>query len=254
MNVVTARRSRSADTRAVPVVERLEAYYSRPTTTRRSHVRLSALTGSAMTRTAARMSTLAKRALDASVSGLLLLGAAPLFALVALAIRLTDQGPVLFWQTRVGRHGRTFRFPKFRTMVVDAERALDQIAHLNQHGQSVTFKMRHDPRITRVGRLLRRLSLDELPQLWCVFTGQMSLVGPRPPVPREVALYTVRDRVRLDATPGLTCTWQVSGRSEIPFEQQVELDREYVFHNNIWVDVKLLAKTVPAVLTARGAY
>jgi len=244
----------SAAAHGARVAARLDAFYSQPSTTRRSRVRLSAAAASALARQAARFSTGAKRALDLAVSGGLLLGALPMFALIALAIKLTDRGPVLFWQTRVGRHGRTFRFPKFRTMVVDAERKLEQIAHLNQHGQSVTFKMKDDPRITRVGKLLRRLSLDELPQLWCVFTGQMSLVGPRPPVPREVARYTLRDRVRLQAVPGLTCTWQVSGRSEIPFEQQVELDREYVFSNNIWVDVKLLAKTVPAVLTARGAY
>ena len=165
------------------------------------------------------------------------------------------EGPVLVWQTRVGRHGRLLRFPKFRSMRVDAEAVKAQLAAANQHGASgVTFKMKRDPRITAVGRLIRKLSIDELPQLWLVLTGDMSLVGPRPPVPSEVERYTVADRRRLDVKPGLTCTWQVSGRSDIPFDRQVELDVEYIQSRSVLVDIGLLARTVPAVLLGRGAY
>jgi lipopolysaccharide/colanic/teichoic acid biosynthesis glycosyltransferase len=179
----------------------------------------------------------------------------PLFTLVALAIKLGDGGPVLFWQTRVGRDGREFPFPKFRSMVVDAERRRAAIEQTNQHGQAgVTFKMVRDPRITRVGRLIRRTSIDELPQLWCVLRGDMSLVGPRPPLVSEVARYTLRDRERLSVVPGLTCIWQVNGRSEVPFEQQVEMDLEYIRQNSLAADVKLIAETVPAVVKGRGAY
>src|SRR5947209_13217674 len=163
-----------------------------------------------------------KRAIDivASVAGLICLS--PLFLVVAVAIKLTDGGPVLFRQTRVGRWGREFPFPKFRSMVMNAEQLKDQLLALNQHKAGVTFKMKRDPRVTWIGRIIRKLSIDELPQLWCVLMGDMSLVGPRPPVPREVALYTLADRRRLDVTPGPTCIWQVSGRGAIPFEQQVE--------------------------------
>ncbi len=166
-----------------------------------------------------------KRLLDVVVSASALIALAPLFAVVALIIKLQDGGPVLFWQTRVGRWGRTFSCPKFRSMVVDADRLKDQLLASNDHGASVTFKMKRDPRITPIGRLIRKLSIDELPQLWCVFRGEMSLVGPRPPVPREVALYSLRDRLRLEAKPGLTCLWQVSGRGDLPFDRQVEARR-----------------------------
>lgn len=195
-----------------------------------------------------------KRAIDvaASLGGLIAL--APLFLTVAALIKLTDRGPVLFWQSRVGQWGREFPFPKFRSMHVNAEAMKDQILAQNQHGDSVTFKMKNDPRITWIGRLIRRASIDELPQLWCVLRGDMSLVGPRPPVPREVALYTLKDRRRLDVIPGLTCTWQVEGRGDIPFDQQVQMDVAYIESQSLWLDIKLLLKTVPAVLTGRGAY
>ena len=124
----------------------------------------------------------------------------------------------------------------------------------NEHGQSVTFKMKKDPRITWIGRIIRRTSIDELPQLWCVLKGDMSLVGPRPPVPREVALYTLQDRRRLDVIPGLTCIWQVEGRGDIPFDEQVQMDMAYIESQSFWFDIKLLLKTVPAVLTGKGAY
>lgn len=196
-----------------------------------------------------------KRTLDivGSLAGLILLS--PVFLFVATCIKLTDRGPVLFWQQRVGRWGREFSFPKFRSMVINAEDLKDQLLKENDHGSSVvTFKMKRDPRVTLIGRLIRRTSIDELPQMWCVLRGDMSLVGPRPPVPREVALYTLTDRRRLDVIPGLTCIWQVSGRGEIPFEQQVQLDVEYIESQSIWTDLTLVAKTIPAVLLGKGAY
>lgn len=195
-----------------------------------------------------------KRGVDITVAGLALVALAPLLGLIALAIKLTDRGPVFFWQVRVGRHGREFAFPKFRSMTVDAERLKARLLAENDHGVSVTFKMRRDPRVTRIGRVLRRLSLDELPQLWSVLVGDMSLVGPRPPVPREVALYQVSDRRRLDVTPGLTCIWQVSGRGDVPFAEQVRMDVDYIETRSLRRDAVLLLKTIPAVLTGRGAY
>jgi lipopolysaccharide/colanic/teichoic acid biosynthesis glycosyltransferase len=196
-----------------------------------------------------------KRFIDfaAALAGMVVL--APLFLAVALAIKLTDRGPVLFWQTRVGQYGREFPFPKFRSMVTNAEALKDTLLAQNQHGgEGVTFKMKRDPRITWIGRIIRKLSIDELPQLWNVLIGDMSLVGPRPPVPREVALYTLLDRRRLDVIPGLTCIWQVSGRSDIPFDKQVELDVQYIQSQSLWLDIKLLFLTVPAVLLGKGAY
>ena len=195
-----------------------------------------------------------KRLVDLLVAAAALVVLAPLFAAVALLIKLGDGGPVLFWQVRVGRWGREFPFPKFRSMVADAETLKDALLARNDHGGGATFKMKRDPRITPVGRVIRKLSIDELPQLWCVLKGDMSLVGPRPPLPREVALYNLSDRRRLDATPGLTCIWQVSGRGDIPFDRQVELDVQYIQSQSLRLDLLLLLRTIPAILTARGAY
>ncbi|MFO0850929.1 MAG: sugar transferase [Gemmataceae bacterium] len=195
-----------------------------------------------------------KRDLDVVVSVALLVALSPLFAVVALLIKLTDGGPVLFWQTRVGRWGREFPFPKFRSMVTNAEALLPEVLKHNHHQTGVTFKSKADPRVTWIGRIIRRTSIDELPQLWCVLAGEMTLVGPRPAVPREVDRYTVADRRRLDVTPGLTCLWQVRGRGDIPFERQVELDIEYIERQSFLLDVKILCLTVPAVVTGRGAY
>jgi lipopolysaccharide/colanic/teichoic acid biosynthesis glycosyltransferase len=195
-----------------------------------------------------------KRVLDVAVSLAMLLVLSPFLFAVAVAIKLTDQGPVLFWQARVGQWGTEFPFPKFRSMVVNAEALKDKLLASNDHKNGVTFKMKRDPRVTWIGRILRKTSIDELPQLWCVLTGDMSLVGPRPPVPREVALYSLRDRRRLDVKPGLTCIWQVSGRGEIPFDKQVELDVSYIESQSLWLDLVLLLKTAPAILAGTGAY
>ena len=203
---------------------------------------------------APRVQARAKRALDIIGAGLLLLLLAPPLLLLALLIKLNDGGPVLYWQDRVGRFGKVFRFPKFRSMVVNAEVLQRELDARNQHGNGVTFKMKRDPRITWIGRIIRRASIDELPQLWCVLKGEMSLVGPRPALVREVARYTLADRRRLEAVPGLTCHWQVQGRSEIPFPQQVEMDVDYIERHDLALDLKLLVQTVPAVLGGRGAY
>lgn len=195
-----------------------------------------------------------KRLIDivGSLAGLVLLS--PLLAFVAAGVKLYDRGPVLYWQARVGLHGREFPFPKFRSMVVNADKMKDDLLAASDHGDSITFKMKKDPRITPMGRVIRKLSIDELPQLWCVLAGRMSLVGPRPPVPREVAEYSLSDRRRLDVTPGLTCIWQVEGRGDIPFDEQVQLDVRYIESQSLWLDIKLLFKTVPAVLIGKGAY
>jgi lipopolysaccharide/colanic/teichoic acid biosynthesis glycosyltransferase len=198
---------------------------------------------------------LIKRGIDIAVVLAALLLLAPLFGVVALCIRMHDRGPVLYWQKRVGRRGGEFAFPKFRSMCLDSDAMRAKVAAMNQHGaQGITFKMKADPRITPTGRVIRRFSIDELPQLWCVLTGQMTLVGPRPPMPAEVARYTLRDRERLSVVPGLTCFWQINGRSEIPFVQQVEMDIDYIHQRSLSTDLKILFKTIPAVLLGRGAY
>lgn len=196
----------------------------------------------------------AKRALDLIGSSAALLLLSPLFLVIALLIKLEDRGPVLFPQVRVGRHGREFRMFKFRSMHTNAEARLKELLAKNQHTGGVTFKIKDDPRITRVGRWLRKFSFDELPQFYNVFRGDMSLVGPRPPVPREVALYSLADRRRLAVKPGITCIWQISGRAEIDFPGQVQLDVRYIESSSLRQDIKILLKTIPAVLSGTGAY
>lgn len=195
-----------------------------------------------------------KRCVDlvGALIGLILL--APLFVLVAAAIKMTDGGPVFYRQTRTGQWGREFSFPKFRSMWVDADKMQADLLNQNNLGNSITFKMKHDPRVTPVGRIIRKFSIDELPQLWCVLRGDMSLVGPRPALPSEVAAYSLADRRRLDIKPGLTCIWQVSGRSNLPFEKQVQLDVQYIESQSLWLDLKLLVRTIPAVVFGYGAY
>lgn len=196
-----------------------------------------------------------KRSLDLLVVLPLTLLFLPLFAFIALWIWIIDFGPVLYWQRRIGLNGVEFEFPKFRSMCLDANEMRGKLLEQNQHGtKGVTFKMKRDPRVTSAGRFMRRFSIDEFPQLWCVLTGQMTLVGPRPPLPSEVDLYTANDRERLRVTPGLTCIWQVSGRSDIPFDRQVLMDIEYIHQGSLKTDLLLLCKTIPAVLLGRGAY
>ncbi|GGQ41486.1 sugar transferase [Couchioplanes azureus] len=177
----------------------------------------------------------------------------PLLLTVALCVRLTSRGPVLFRQVRVGRDGSPFRIFKFRSMYVDAEARLAELRHLNEH-DGVLFKIRDDPRVTPVGRWLRRLSLDELPQLLNVLSGQMSLVGPRPPLPSEVAAYADDVRRRLAVKPGMTGLWQVSGRSDLPWEEAVRLDLRYVENWSLSLDLVILLRTMTAVVRSSGAY
>lgn len=195
-----------------------------------------------------------KRVFDIAVAFIALVCLSPLLVTVAALIKLDSPGPLLFNQQRVGRHGETFRMWKFRSMFVDAEARKQQLMARNEMQGGVTFKMKNDPRITRVGRVIRKLSIDELPQLWNVLVGDMSIVGPRPPVPSEVAEYSIDERRRLDVAPGITCIWQVSGRSDIPFDEQVRLDVQYIESQSIWLDFLILLKTVPAVLLGKGAY
>lgn len=193
-----------------------------------------------------------KRAIDIVVSGVALLLLSPLLVGVGALIRLTSRGPVFFRQVRVGQFGRTFHMLKFRSMVVNAEELRAKLLAQNEQSGPV-FKMKTDPRITRVGRFIRKYSIDELPQLLNVLRGEMSLVGPRPPIPSEVEKYEAWQRRRLSVRPGLTCVWQVSGRNEISFEDWMYLDMQYIDHWCLKRDLELIVKTVPVVLTGRGA-
>ena len=197
---------------------------------------------------------IARRAVDIAIAGAALAVVAPVLAAAAVAIKIDDPGPIMFEQTRIGRYGRPFKMRKLRTMHVDAEARLAALAAKNERAGGVTFKIKKDPRITRVGRILRKLSIDELPQLYNVLEGSMTIFGPRPPLPREVAKYGPRERRRLEVTPGLTCFWQVEGRADLSFEQQVELDLRYIDLSNVGDEIAILAKTIPAVLTGSGAY
>jgi len=195
---------------------------------------------------------LTKRSVDIALSVILLLFAAPLLTAVSLAVQLSGRGPILFRQSRCGLNGRLFTLYKFRTMVDGAHERLAEVAHLNEMTGPV-FKSANDPRVTFVGRLLRKWSLDELPQLFNVLLGDMSLVGPRPPLPEEVLRYERWQRRRLSMKPGITCLWQVSGRNEVDFDRWMELDLEYIDNWTPMLDFKILAKTIPAVLSGRGA-
>ena len=195
-----------------------------------------------------------KRGFDIIVSLGFLVVFSPLFALIALLIKIEDRGPIIFAQTRVGTFGRTFKMYKFRSMCLNAEEKMKELMAQNQHSEGVTFKIKNDPRITKIGKWLRKFSLDELPQFFNVLKGDMSIVGPRPPVPREVEKYTLPDRRRLFVTPGITCLWQIGGRSEIDFSGQVQLDVQYIESQSFFGDIKILLKTVPAVLFSKGAY
>jgi exopolysaccharide biosynthesis polyprenyl glycosylphosphotransferase len=193
-----------------------------------------------------------KRLLDVLVATLVLVLALPVVGVIALLIKLTSGGNVLFRQTRCGLNGRFFTLYKFRTMVEDAEERRGALLHLNEMNGPV-FKLRSDPRVTAFGRFLRRFSLDELPQFWNVLRGEMSLVGPRPPIPEEVAKYQRWQRRRLAMKPGLTCLWQVSGRNNVDFDRWMQLDLEYIDSWSPTLDFKILLKTIPAVLSGKGA-
>jgi lipopolysaccharide/colanic/teichoic acid biosynthesis glycosyltransferase len=195
----------------------------------------------------------AKRLVDivGSLAAIMMLG--PVLLGVSALVKM-DGGPVVFVQTRVGRYGRQFKMFKFRSMHPDAEQRLALYLKQNQHGEGVTFKIKNDPRVTPVGRWIRRYSMDELPQLFNVLFGDMSLVGPRPPVPREVALYSLADHRRLMVKPGITCIWQVSGRAEIDFPGQVLLDVNYIDSQSLRQDLRILARTPKAVVFGTGAY
>src|SRR5438067_5083383 len=193
-----------------------------------------------------------KRLLDIGISLAILGIALPVITLVALAIKLTSPGSVFFKQARLGLNGRKFTLYKFRTMIEDAHERRGEVEHLNEMTGPV-FKAKSDPRVTPVGRILRRFSLDELPQLWNVLRGDMSLVGPRPPIPEEVAEYHRWHRRRLSMKPGLTCLWQISGRNNVDFDRWMQMDLQYIDNWSPSLDLKILLRTIPAVLSGRGA-
>ena len=196
----------------------------------------------------------AKRTLDIAISLIAIICLAPVLLIAALIIKLTDGGSVFYAHTRVGLDGNEFSCFKFRSMVPNADAIKTEMLNLNFHSDSRTFKVPDDPRITRFGRIMRKLSIDELPQLWNVLIGDMSIVGPRPPVPSEVEQYSLVDMDRLTVKPGLTCIWQVCGRSRIAFPEQLQMDLDYIDNRGMLLDLKLMALTVPAVISGDGAY
>ncbi|MCB9432392.1 MAG: sugar transferase [Ardenticatenaceae bacterium] len=195
-----------------------------------------------------------RRAFDFTVASIALFFLWPVMAITALAIKLDSPGPVLFKQKRVGKWGSTFLCFKFRSMYIDAEARKAELMAKNEVSGDVMFKMKDDPRVTRVGKLIRKLSIDELPQLLNVVRGEMRLVGPRPPVPSEVAQYEFDQRRRLNAIPGITGLPQISGRSNLSFTRWVELDLKYIEEQSLLKDIEILLKTIPAVVFSRGAY
>ena len=199
-----------------------------------------------------RIYEISKRAIDiiGAGSGLLLLS--PVIAIVACAVKFTSKGPIFFSQKRVGKNGKLFDMYKFRSMVVNAEELKEKLAHQNEMSGPM-FKMKDDPRVTKVGKFIRKTSLDELPQLWNVLKGDMSLVGPRPSLPKEVKQFEEWMYKRLTVKPGLTCYWQVSGRNNIDFEDWMKLDISYVEDRNLWIDIKLIFKTILVLFGDKNA-
>jgi exopolysaccharide biosynthesis polyprenyl glycosylphosphotransferase len=195
-----------------------------------------------------------KRILDILGSLTLILLLSPVLLIIALFVRFTSPGPIVYKQARIGRKGDSFQFFKFRSMYQDAEKRLAELLESGNEKQGPIFKMKNDPRVTPVGRFLRKYSLDELPQLFNVLRGDMSLVGPRPPLPREVEQYADSAFARLSVPPGITCLWQICGRSDTTFEEWVALDKLYVEQMSFWLDLKILLKTPTAVLRGDGAY
>lgn len=196
---------------------------------------------------------LAKRAFDLVCAFVFLAAFAPLIALLALIIKLTSKGPAFYRSTRVGLGGEHFQFLKLRSMYMDADSRLDALKEQNEKDGPI-FKIRNDPRVTPIGRFIRKYSLDELPQFLHVLMGDMSMVGPRPPVPKEVAHYDESTMERLSVKPGISCYWQVMGRSNLTFDEWMELDRRYVREMSFWTDIVILLKTPGAVFRGRGAY
>lgn len=194
-----------------------------------------------------------KRLFDILVSFIMLVILLPLFIIVGLAIVLTSKGHAFYVSTRVGLNGKEFKMVKFRSMIKDAEKMKKKLEKYNEMKDGPTFKMKDDPRITKVGKFIRKTSIDELPQLFNIFAGQMTFVGPRPGLPQEVAMYDDFARNRLLAKPGLTCIWQCSGRNTIDFQTWMKMDNEYLEKRSLWFDFVILLKTVPAVLTSKGA-
>ena len=194
-----------------------------------------------------------KRIMDVVCSAAALAVLSPIFLAVAVAIKLEDKGPVIFTQNRTGKDGRVFRMYKFRSMYVDAEKRRSELLARNE-ADGPLFKIADDPRVTKVGRFIRRTSIDELPQLVNILKGEMSIVGPRPLVTYEQNQCTEYQAQRLLVKPGLTCIWQVSGRSDTSFEELIEMDLEYIRNQSLWLDIKLILKTVVVVFTHKGAY
>jgi len=195
-----------------------------------------------------------KRLVDIVISIIALVMLLPVFCIVAVFIIIEDGYPVIYIQKRVGLNGREFRFFKFRSMCKGADEMKEELLVKNESVGNVTFKIKDDPRVLQCGRFLRRFSIDELPQFVNVLIGNLSVVGPRPPLPEEVKCYSLSDRKRLHVKPGLTCLWQVRGRSDISFDEQVGLDMQYIQSQSILKDLIIMLKTIPAVLLGRGAY
>ena len=194
-----------------------------------------------------------KRLIDITCSFVGILVLSPLFIIIAIIIKFTSKGPVFFSQKRVGRNGKEFDMYKFRSMVVNAEELKEKLAAQNEMSGPM-FKMKDDPRVTKVGKFIRKTSIDELPQLWNILKGDMSLVGPRPSLPKEVAQFDEWMYKRLEVKPGLTCYWQVSGRNNIDFEDWMKLDVKYVEERNLWIDIKLIFKTVGVLFGDKNAH
>ena len=195
-----------------------------------------------------------KRLFDMVIASAALIILSPLLLFVVILIKAESKGSAIFKQERVGLNGEPFTMLKFRSMSENAEDLRSQLECDNEMNNGVLFKIKKDPRIARIGAIIRKTSIDELPQLVNVLRGDMSLVGPRPPLPSEVSLYSRSERARLSAMPGITCLWQIAGRSDIPFEQQVKLDVDYIERQSLSLDLIVLIKTIPAVIKARGAY
>ena len=198
-----------------------------------------------------RMYTLIKRFVDMLISFFTIVAFLPVFFIIAVAIKLDSKGPIIYMQQRIGKDGKPFKMYKFRSMCVDADQKLSELKALNERDGPV-FKIANDPRVTRVGKFIRKTCMDELPQLLNILKGEMAIVGPRPPLPNEVEEYTPYQMKRLSITPGLTCYWQVSRRDTVTFEKWVELDLKYIQERSLWVDFKIVLRTVPVALFGKG--